>query len=261
MNNLSRLLLLLLMWLAAANAAFAFSTKELSSSVPANSQKAIQRFYLYGLGPCRGLPAPQWTSEGMKLGKVSAKNGTTKIADGPCGPDFEYPYLELIYNAGAVAGLDSFKIYIHNGAEFTPIPVKVTVGSGRDLSQNRVQREGAISTQTGSQKTKISSTKTDQVPTSKTWLLAMAVEQGKDCNGFSRPIAVKTDQFGQLVGLLSLNNTVWRLEGFIKMPTNFEIKATSAAQSLVIVGIFNNDIAKGYWKSGSCSGTVVLAQQ
>lgn len=237
-----------------------FADKELRGSVAAGGQKQIQRFYLYQTGPCRGFPPPQWTSEGAKLGKVTSKTGNAKISNGPCGADFEYPYLDLIYNAGSEKGVDSFKIYIHNGGAFTPIPVVVTVGSGAPNPRSVENQPKATQIKPPSPKASPQDT-SGQVTGSKTWLLALTAEQGVSCSGYSKPLAIKAGTSGQIVGSISLNNAIWKLDGTIKKGANFEIRAISPGQTLVVVGIFEKDLAKGFWKSGSCSGNAVLAEQ
>lgn len=259
--NLSSIVLSIAILLGSMPSAFAFfADKELRGSVPAGGQKLVQRFYLYQTGPCRGLPPPQWTSEGAKLGKVTSKTGNAKISNGPCGADFEYPYLDLIYNAGSEKGVDSFKIYIHNGGEFTPIPVVVTVGSG--VANTRPAETQPKATQIKPIPPKANQQNTsDQVTGSKTWLLALTAEQGVSCSGYTKPLAIKAGTSGQIIGSISLNNAIWKLDGAIKKGVNFEVRAISPGQTLVVVGIFEKDLAKGVWKSGSCSGNAVLAEQ
>lgn len=239
-----------------------FADQELKSSVATNGTKVLKRYYLYALGPCRGLPRPQWTYEGAKLGKVISETGSTKISNGPCGPDFEYPFLQLSYTAGSEAGRDSFKIYVHNGHLFTPIPVTVSVGNTKSERGTLPKpQSNQVKQSIPSEPKSLAKAPSTPAEPMRTWLLALSITGGVNCEGFSKPLALKTNTRGQLVGSFSLNNAVWRLEGVLVRDASFDIKAVSTAQTIAVVGISDKGIGKGVWKSGSCSGTAVLAEQ
>lgn len=114
-----------------AHAQLGFSTTPIVGKVAAGSQVVLSNFYIYNLNPCRSMPTPMLDGREAKLGKVTANVVQRARSKGPCGPDFKYEMLQVSYQPTASSGTDQFQLYVHDGYQFTPIPVRVTIGGGR----------------------------------------------------------------------------------------------------------------------------------
>ena len=60
---------------------------------------------------CSYLPAPQVTSDGEKLGKVTSRVGkeTIKKENSVCAKEFDADFVEWVYSAANQSGVDKFK--------------------------------------------------------------------------------------------------------------------------------------------------------
>ena len=110
--------------------AIAFSTNKITRNISTNSRVIIQNYLTYDISPCRSKAAPAVDPRTPELGKVSVSIVQRKFNNGPCGPNFDYNALQVIYESGSVAGIDRFILYVSNGHGFTPVPVEIRVGSG-----------------------------------------------------------------------------------------------------------------------------------
>jgi hypothetical protein len=112
----------------AVDDAQAFSDTKITRSVSPNAPVLLRRFILYDLNPCRSMPPPQSDVRNPSLGQVTTKIVNVPRPGGPCGPDFVYQALEVVYKAGSRLGTDRFMLYIQYGDGFTETPVEVIVG-------------------------------------------------------------------------------------------------------------------------------------
>ena len=113
------------------NSSYAWPTdNKIEKNVRPNQSVKLFKMYLYNPNAgCGYLPAPQVTSDGEKLGKVSSNVGKEKITKekSACGFELEASFIEWIYTASSQSGSDKFKLYYHNGASFQPIDITVNI--------------------------------------------------------------------------------------------------------------------------------------
>ncbi len=110
--------------------ASAFRNDKITKSVAPSSKVILQSYILYDLSPCRSKPAPAVDPRTPEFGKITTQIVKLKLANGPCGADYEYNALQVIYESGARAGLDKFTLHVHDGSRFTAVPVEINVRTG-----------------------------------------------------------------------------------------------------------------------------------
>ncbi len=119
-------------FLSANDSAHAWATdNRYDKTIRPGQSVAILKVSLYNPAPpCSAMRAPVWEVEGVKLGSVSERRGKEIRPVGPCGKNQEFEFVEFIYKSNGTSGIDEFKVFLHDGMTFKPVPVKITISGG-----------------------------------------------------------------------------------------------------------------------------------